>query len=408
MRPTVPAVLRDEPQFRLLFLGQALSVVGDRITMVALPFAVLSVGGGATQVGFVAAAQFLPFAILSLAAGVLADRVERKRILIASDAVRMVVQITAGLLLVTGGAEVWHLALLAACYGAADAFFAPAMTGLMPLTIAEPHNIQPANAMRGLTFSFGAVVGPVIAGLLIALIGAGGAILFDGATFAVSIGLLSVLGPRTVERGDPEPFLADLHGGWREVRARSWVTTFLVATIVYHVIVLPSVFVLGPVLAKDEMDGATSWAVIVLAFGLGSIVGDVLLLNWRPRHALRIAAAALAVASTQAVIFGSGLPVLAIAAVEFVAAIGVSCFFTLWETSLQEHVPEHALSRVSSYDYLASAGTMPLGALLAGPIADAIGIHETLAAMSAIGAATALGCMAVPAVWNLPRAAARA
>ena len=406
MSIAVPAVLRDEPQFRLLFLGQALSVIGDRITMVALPFAVLSVGGGATQVGFVAAAQFLPFALLSLVAGVVADRLERKRILIASDVLRLAVQLTAGLLLVSGAAEVWHLAVLAGCYGAADAFFAPAMTGLMPLTIAEPHNIQPANAMRGLTFSFGAVLGPVVAGVLIALMGAGGAILFDAATFAVSIGCLGLLSPRVVERGDPEPFLSDLHGGWRELRARSWVMTFLVATVVYHVVVLPSVFVLGPVLAQDEMDGATSWAVIVLAFGLGSIVGDVLLLRWRPRFALRAAAAALVVASTQAVIFGSGLPVLAITGIEFVAAIGVSCFFTLWETTLQEHVPEQSLSRVSSYDYLASAGMMPVGALLAGPISDAVGIHETLALMSAIGVATALACLAVPAVRRLPRAAA--
>jgi MFS family permease len=401
----VPQVLRDEPQFRLLFLGQALSVVGDRITMVALPFAVLSIGGGATQIGIVAAAQFLPFALLSLAAGVLADRLERKRILIASDAARLAVQVTAGLLLVTGTAEVWHLAALAALYGAADAFFAPAMTGLMPLTIAEPHNLQPANAMRGLTFSFGSVLGPVVAGLLIAALGAGGAILFDAATFAVSIACLLLLSPRTVERGAPERFLTDLHGGWREVRARSWILAFLGAMIAYHVIVLPSVFVLGPVLADSEMDGATSWAVIVFAFGVGSIVGDVLLLRWRPRFALRAAALALAVGSMQAVIFGSGLPVAAIAGIEFVAAIGVSCFFTLWETSLQEHVPEHALSRVSSYDYLASAGMMPVGALLAGPVSAAAGIHETLAAMSAIGVAAALACLAVPAVRGLPRPA---
>ena len=405
MRIAVPRVLRDEPQFRLLFLGQALSVVGDRITLVALPFAVLSIGGGATQIGIVAAAQFLPFALLSLAAGVLADRLERRRILIASDAARLAVQVTAGLLLVTDAAQVWHLAALAAMYGAADAFFAPAMTGLMPLTIAEPHNLQPANAMRGLTFSFGSVLGPVVAGLLIAALGAGGAILFDAATFAVSIACLALLSPRVVERGAPERFLADLHGGWREVRARSWVLAFLGAMVVYHVIVLPSVFVLGPVLADSEMDGATSWAVIVFAFGVGSIVGDVLLLRWRPRFALRAAAFALAAGSMQAVIFGSGLPVAAIAGIELVAAIGVSCFFTLWETSLQEHVPEHALSRVSSYDYLASAGMMPVGALLAGPVSDAAGIHETLAAMSAIGVAAALACLAVPAVRGLPRPA---
>ena len=117
-----------------------------------------------------------------------------------------------------------------------------------------------------------------------------------------------------VERAEaPEPFIADLRGGWREVRARSWVWSFLLAMVVYHVIVLPSICVLGPVLFEDELDGATSWAVVSIAFGLGSIVADVLLLRWRPRFALRAAASRLGFASCQAVIIGSGLPIAAIA-----------------------------------------------------------------------------------------------
>ena len=402
----IPAVLRDERQFRLLFLGQALSVVGDRMTQVVLPFAVLSVGGSVTDVGLVAAASFVPFIFLGLIGGVLADRVERRRILIASDLVRLASQATAGVLLVTGAAEVWHLAALAAIFGAADSFFSPAFTGLLPLTIAEPHHLQPANALRGMSFSTGSIVGPALGGVLVAAIGEGGALLVDAATFGVSVVCLLALRPRVVERGDPEPFASDLRGGWREVRARTWVWAFLFGMIVYHVIVLPSIYVLGPVLMRDELDGATSWAVIVTAFGLGSIVADLLLLRWRPRFALRAAAAGLAVASCQAVIIGSGFPILAIAAVEFFSAIGVSAFFTLWETSLQEHIPERSISRVSSYDYVASAGMMPLGAIVAGPVSEALGIHQTLAGMSIIGALSALALLSVPSIRNLPRGAA--
>lgn len=400
----LPAVLREERQFRLLFLGQALSVIGDRMTAVVLPFAVLSIGGSATDVGLVAAAGFVPFLLLGLIGGVVADRFERKRILIASDVVRLATQATAGILLVSGSAEVWHLAALAAAFGAADSFFSPAFTGLMPLTISEPHHLQQANALRGMSFSTGSIVGPVLGGLLVAGIGEGGALLVDAGTFAVSVLCLAALRPKTVERGDPEPFGSDLRGGWREVRARSWVMAFLGAVVVYHVIVLPSIFVLGPVLMEDELNGATSWAILVTAFGAGSIVADVLLLRWRPRFALRASGIALVFASCQAVIIGSGLPIAAIAAVEFFAAIGVSTFFTLWETSLQEHIPEASLSRVSSYDYVASVGVMPLGTIAAGPVAEAVGIHETLTAMSAIGIAAALACLAVPAVRNLPRA----
>jgi MFS family permease len=402
----IPAVLRDERQFRLLFLGQALSVVGDRMTQVVLPFAVLSVGGSVTDVGLVAAAGFVPFIFLGLIGGVLADRVERRRILIASDLVRLASQATAGVLLVTGAAEVWHLAALAAIFGAADSFFSPAFTGLLPLTIAEPHHLQPANALRGMSFSTGSIVGPALGGVLVAAIGEGGALLVDAATFGVSVMCLLPLRPRVVERGDPEPFASDLRGGWREVRARTWVWAFLFGMIVYHVIVLPSIYVLGPVLMRDELDGATSWAVIVTAFGLGSIVADLLLLRWRPRFALRAAAAGLAIASCQAVIIGSGFPILAIAAVEFFSAIGVSAFFTLWETSLQEHIPERSISRVSSYDYVASAGMMPLGAIVAGPVSEALGIHQTLAGMSIIGALSALALLSVPSIRNLPRGAA--
>src|SRR3954454_12651398 len=171
----VPAVLREEPQFRLLFLGQALSVLGDRVIAVVLPFAVLSVGGDVRSVALVSAAQFLPFAVLALPAGVWADRLPRKRILIASDSVRLVCQLIAGLLLVYGHATVAHLVVLAAVYGGGGALFLPS------------------------------IIGPAIAAGLVALAGPGDALLFDAATFAVSVGCLIPLRPRAIP---PDPSAA--------------------------------------------------------------------------------------------------------------------------------------------------------------------------------------------------------
>jgi MFS family permease len=373
--------------------------------MIVLPFAVLSIGGSITDVGLVAAAGTLPFIVLGLVGGVLADRVDRKRILIASDVVRLLVQLTAGLLLVTGHAQVWHLAALTAVFGAADSFFSPAFTGMVPLTVAQAHHLQPATALRAMVYSTGSLVGPAIGAALVATVGEGGALLADAGTFAVSVACLVGLRPRVVERGDPEPFGAGLRGGWHEVRRRTWVWTFLLAMIVYTVVVLPSIYVLGPVLMRDEYDGATSWAIVTFAFGLGSIVADVLLIRWRPRYALRTGAGALALASCQAVIIGSGAGIVVIAGVEFFAAIGVSACFTLWDTSLQEHIPEAKLSRVSSYDFAATIGMMPVGMLVAPPVADAIGIHTTLTLMSVGGIAAAAACLAVPAVRDLPRPA---
>ncbi|MGZ4614074.1 MAG: MFS transporter [Actinomycetes bacterium] len=409
-RLRLPAVLRDEPQYRLLFTGQVLSILGDRVTSVVLPFAVLAVGGGVGAVAVVSAAQFLPFAVLALPAGVWADRLDRKRIIIASDVTRFVCQLTAGILLLSGSADVTHLAVLAAVYGAADAFFAPAFTGLLPGTVA-PVNLQPANALRGLSYSIGSVAGPVLAGLLVALSGPGGALLFDAGTFAVSVACLVPLRPRVIRdaMADDAPeastqhFLTSLKEGWSEVRRRSWVLAFLGGMASYHVIVLPAIFVLGPVLAQEDLRGAQSWAVITAGFGIGSVLGDLLLLRWRPRFALRVAALLLVGASCQAAFIGSGLGVWAIAGLEVLAGICVTGTFTLWETSLQEHVPDRALSRVSSYDYLTSAGLIPLGNLLSGAAVAALGLKQSLFTMSALGIAAALAVFAVPAVRHLPR-----
>ena len=207
------------------------------------------------------------------------------------------------------------LVTIAAVYGAADAFFAPAFTGLLPATV-SPVNLQPANALRGLAFSLANIGGPIVAGLLIAYAGGpGGALLFDAVTFVVSIGLLLPLRPRVVEEvlheEDPTAttrhFWTSLREGWGEVRSRSWLVAFLAGMSVYHVVVLPSIFVIGPVLMQQELDGACSWAVIVACFGVGNVLGDLLFLRWRPRFALRVASLLLVGASCQAAMIGSGL-----------------------------------------------------------------------------------------------------
>ena len=409
----MPAVLRDEPQYRLLFSSQVLSVLGDRVTQIALPFAVLSIGGGVKEVAYVSAAQFLPFVLLAIPAGVWADRLDRKRILIASDAVRLLCQAVAATLLLTGTADVAHLVVVAAVFGAADAFFAPAFSGLLPTTV-SPVNVQPANALRGLTYSAGNVVGPAIAGVLIAFAGGpGGALVFDAATFAVSLALLLPLRPRVVERAmaeeDPTAttthFWASLREGWVEVRSRSWVVGFLVGMGSYHVVVLPSIFVIGPVLMQTDYEGAQSWALITVFFGVGSILGDLLLMWWRPRFALRVAALALVGSSLQAAFIGSGWSVWTIGVLELLAGVCVTCTFTLWESSLGEHIPEGSLSRVSSYDYLSTAGLIPLGNLLAGLATVGFGVRPTLIGMSVIGVAISVAVGAIPAVRRLPRVA---
>src|SRR6266545_737987 len=400
----LPASLTEAGPFRLLFWGQALSVIGDRITPVAIAFAVLGLGS-ATDLGLVMAAGGVPFALFALAGGVWADRVGRRRVMLASDVLRALSQALVAALLLTGSAEVWMLAALSFVYGMSAAVFMPALVGLIPQTVAAPR-LQEANALLALTRSIANVAGPALAGVIVTASGSGEAIAVDAGTFAVSALCLARLrlgtAPEAAEE-EPEPFLAGLRAGWLEVRSRAWLSWGLFAMSTYHVFVLPAVFVLGPALANRELDGASSWATIVASFGVGSVVGNVLALRLPLPRPLFIAAVALVGASTQAVIIGSGLGTAGIAALELLAGVCVALFFTLWDLSIQEQIPARAISRVSAYDFTVSMGLMPLGMAVCGPIADAIGLEATLRWMSAVGIVSALAWLAQPSVRALRR-----
>jgi MFS family permease len=227
--PRLPDHLRvlRRRDFRLLFLGQGVSVLGDRMVAVALAFAVLEVGGSASAVGLVLACAYLPLVGSVLIGGVVADRASRRSVMIGADLVRVVSQGTTATLLITGSAEVWTLALFAGLTGAATGFFSPASTGLLP-EVVPPNELQPANALRATAVSGGEIVGPLVAGVLVAAAGAGWAIAVDAATFAVSALCLWRLRVPSRVAGTAASFLNDLRDGWDAFRARRWVWTFVV------------------------------------------------------------------------------------------------------------------------------------------------------------------------------------
>lgn len=371
------AVLRGR-QFRLLLAGQAVSQLGDRLVMVAMPFAVLSLpGAGPSDVGLVLGTSALLLGVFVLVGGVVADRLPRRRTMLASDVVRALTQAASAALLLSGHASVLSLALLQGGYGAAEAFFRPAALGLVPQVV-RPGEEQPANALLALGSTSSLVLGPVLAGVLVALTGPGATLAVDAGTFVVSALTLLLLRPRETARDDhAEPFAAQLAGGWREVRSRSWVWSTLLAFGAYHALVLPALFVLGPQYAQERRGGASAWGVISAGFGLGAVLGSVVALRVRPSRPGVLWALTLAAASCQAVIVVTPVATIAVSALEAVTGVCVSLAITVWETALQQRVPEQAQSRVSSFDYLGSVLLMPLGYVLVGPVAQALGVGTT-------------------------------
>jgi MFS family permease len=372
-------------QFRLLFGGQAVSVVGDALFPVALAFAVLDeLDGTPAQLGIVLAAQTVPLAILILAAGVWADRLNRRNVMIASDLGRATAQAVLAVLLLTESAELWHVIVLVAIYGTFEAGFAPALGGLVPEVAGREH-LQRANATLGIARNVGMVLGPTLAGLLIVFAGPGTAIAIDAGTFLVSVAFLAQLHVHHDRAATTEHhFWRDLKDGIGEVRKRRSMWTFMPAFSADHLLALPCVLALGPVIADRELDGAGSWAAIVTAFGIGTIVGNVVALRTKPRQPMYGAVVAFMIAACQAPIIAFGSSTVVIAALELLAGIAVAYGFTLWETTLGREIPPAALSRVTSLDWFTTTGAMPLGFALVAPAAQLFGTRPTMLACGLI------------------------
>jgi MFS family permease len=391
----LPDVLRER-NFRLLFAGQAVSLLGDGMVPVALAFGVLEVSSSPSALGLVLAARLIPTVVLLLAGGVIADRISRRTVMVAADLVRMVSHAAMAALLLAGAAEIWSLALLAAVNGAGTAFFAPASTALLPMTVA-PEHLQRANALRGLAQSAGFIVGPALAGVLVATAGAGVALAIDAATFAVSAGFLVALRLERTVPPPARPFVSELRDGWSEFRARDWVWGIVLSASLANMLAA-GYQVLGPIIAARSLGGAGAWAAIATAFGIGSLLGGVFIFR-RPVHRpLLFGQLAVSIGVLPWILLALPAATGVIAAGALLAGAGVMIFNALWEATLQAEIPAASLSRVSAYDWLGSLALNPLGTALVGPLAAGIGISTTLLVVAAVATVVNAFVLLLPGV----------
>jgi MFS family permease len=397
-----------ERPFRLLWLGQSISSAGDVLVPVALAFAVLESGGSPLELGLVLGLLGLARVLLTPVGGVWGDRVSRQLVMLVSDLVRAAAWTVLAVLLIAGEAAIWQLAAGAIVYGAASAFFAPSSTALVPQTVSADR-LQAANALMLLTRNALFMVGPLVSGLLVASVGPGWVFAIDAVTFAVSAGFLLALRrvlPRQ-EAQPPRPFLTDLAGGWRELRARRW----LWASIVYFCLfnfAFSAYLVLGPVVAHEELGGAEAWGGILAGAGAGAFVGSLVALRYRPARPLFVGYAITYAVAVPPLFLIRPLPVLAIAAAAAGAGLSIALFNAFWTTTLQEGVPREALSRVAAYDWLSTWLLTTLGFGLAGPAAHLFGRGPTLVGVAAILALANTAMLLLPDVRNLVRGGAPA
>jgi hypothetical protein len=398
---TVRGLLRHR-DFRLLFLGQTASAIGDEIVFIALALYVSDIGD-ATDVGIVLAAGGLPFVAFLLIGGIWADRLPRHRLMIATDLVRFALHATLAVLIFLGPVPIWQIVLIELCFGTAEAFSRPAFTGLLPQTVPE-EELQAANSASGFVFNSAEFVGPALATALVFGLGAGWAFAVDAATFLVSAAFLAGLHPRP--RGEEAPrerILAELSIGWREVRSRQWVWVTIAITSLTLMVAVTPYFTLGPTVAEEVYGSKAIYGYLAASLGGGTVIGSLIALRWRPAHPMRAGFTWLLVWPPALAAFALGLPLVLLVPFFVVAGTGFGLCAVWWDTALAERIPAHMLSRVSSYDWMGSFGLLPFGYLLSGPLGEAFGAVEVLVLGGAIGfALQALGLLS-PGIWKLER-----
>ena len=404
-RPVIFAPLKHR-DFRLLWSGMTVSLVGDGIFIVSLAWQVYELSDAPTALSLVGLAMTIPNVLFLLIGGLVSDRFDRRRVLIAADLVRGLAVGAMGLLSLTGQIELWHLMLLAALYGGGTAFFGPAFDAIVPDLVATDLLVQ-ANALdQFVRPAAWRLAGPAAGGLLVAW-STGGAFLVDAATFGISIVALLLMSPHPIEAppegSTPTTAFAEIREGFRFVRQRVWLWGTLLAAAFAYLLFIGPQEVLLPLLVKDRWGGSPLSLGFILAMGGVGAIGAALFIGQRqaPRRFITFMYVAWTL-STLAVA-GYGL-----AHAPWQAMLACFLFNALetagtivWVTTKQRLVPRHLLGRVSSLDWFISIGLLPLSFALTGPAANLFGARLTLIGAGVLGAIVTFSFLFIPGMRSV-------
>lgn len=375
-------VLRHR-ELRLLVTGTTTSAFGGAVTPVALAFAVLDLGGSASDLGMVVAAFATAEVVTVLFGGVLGDRVARQLMMQGSAAACAVVQAVVAALLITDNASIPVLAVGGVLIGCLLALSGPSSAAMTRLTV-PPEELGTAVALRRVMQNGAQILGFATGGLLVAGVGSGWAIAVDAATFAVAAACYSLL---RVAHARPEgarpTFLSDLGDGFREVFRHTWLWLLIGQALLYHLFYGGAQGVLGPIVVEDSI-GRSAWGFALAALMTGFLVGGLLCLRWKPRRGLFTGTAflSLTAAFPLAMAFSDQLWLVLLGA--FAHGFGLEIFSVNWDLSIQQNVAEDKLARVYSFDLVGSFVARPVGLALTGPVAEAVGFERWLVLVAVV------------------------
>ena len=375
--------------FRFLVAGTASSSLGNAVTPIALAFAVLDLGGTATDLGLVVGAFALADVVTVLFGGVLGDRLPRKLMMEGSAAGSALTQAFLATALISGFATIPMLGIVGALNGCLSALSQPSSRAMTRETVPAEH-LPSAVAIRPLLQTGAATIGYAVGGFLVAIAGSGWAIGVDAVTFAIAAYCYSRL---RVEQQRPEgvraSMLADLGDGAREVLAHPWLWLLIGQAMLYHLFYGGAQTVLGPIVVGDEF-GRSSWGLAMGTLMAGFVVGGLVCLRWRPRRSLFIGTVLLSLTALFPIAMALSDHLWLVLVGAFLHGFGLQVFDVFWDLSIQQNVAPDKLARVYSFDAVGSFVARPLGLALSGPVAVLVGYPEWLLVVGCVMGGSAL------------------
>jgi hypothetical protein len=402
-----PLQIRD---FRYLWAGMTVSFTGDGFYLVAIAWASYELSNVPTAFSVVSVAWSLPMVLFLLFGGVISDRFERRKVMIAADVLRCAVMAGLGTLALTGSLEFWHLIVFAALYGVGQALFNPAFGAIVPDVVPRELLVQ-ANSLDQFVRNLSErLAGPALGGLTIALFGggvkgAGAAFVVDAGTFVVSAAFLSRMRPRAVSRSEETSPWNEIKEGVRFARSQTWLWGTLLSAALTLLFVIGPFEVLIPYLVKNKLGGGSEDVGLVMAAGgVGAVIAAVIMSQrGLPRRHITFMYSAWGAGMALMLPYAFLTEVWHAAIVEALAFGLFTCGMVVWGTLMHRLVPTDLLGRVSSLDWMVSTALLPVSFAMTGPVAAAIGIEATFLWSGILGALATFGFLLVPGIRDTER-----
>jgi MFS family permease len=401
--------------FRLLFVGRSVSLLGDGAFLVALAWEAYTISGVPTALALLGIAMTVPLIALLLFGGVISDRHSRRRVMLLADAMRAILLALLAALALAGTLALWQMMVIVALYGAAQAFFDPASDAILPALL-PASQLGQANALEQVVRPLALrLAGPALGGVLVGVLGPGAAFLTDGATFVISAATLwsmsarAAVAPARATGRLGLPAGGDLREGFAYVRRHVWLWgTFASAGIAYLLFMGPAE-VLLPFMVKHVLGGSGMQLGLVLgAGGLGSVACALAMArSGLPSRSITFIYAVWALATLAVAGYGLATAIWQLMLASLAFNLLETAGTIVWATIKQRHVPGHMLGRVSSLDWLISIGLLPVSFALTAPLSAALGVRATLIGAGVAGAAATLGGLLLPGMRTVDRTLTR-